>query len=98
MCRRQRGRSDCTRCAQCEQRAGDRCRLCEFRRAEGWRGHLRRRRDVQRRRARLIALAARHALPTMYFYREFANDGGLISYGGFDTDAYRLAGVYAVAS
>jgi putative ABC transport system substrate-binding protein len=47
------------------------------------------------RRAQLIALAARHALPTMYFYREFANDGGLISYGGFDTDAYRLAGVYA---
>jgi putative tryptophan/tyrosine transport system substrate-binding protein len=47
------------------------------------------------RRAQLIALAARHSLPTMYFCREFANDGGLISYGGFDTDAYRLAGVYA---
>jgi putative ABC transport system substrate-binding protein len=47
------------------------------------------------RRAQLIALAARHALPVMYFYREFANDGGLMSYGGFDTDAYRLAGVYA---
>ena len=44
---------------------------------------------------RLIALAARHKLPTMYFYREFANAGGLMSYGGFDTDAYRLAGVYA---
>ena len=59
------------------------------------RGDLRRRRGLQRRRAQLIALAARHTLPTMYFYREFANDGGLISYGGFDTDAYRLAGVYA---
>jgi putative ABC transport system substrate-binding protein len=47
------------------------------------------------RRAQLIALSARHALPVMYFYREFANDGGLMSYGGFDTDAYRLAGVYA---
>jgi putative ABC transport system substrate-binding protein len=46
-------------------------------------------------RARLIALAAQHKLPTMYFYRAFANAGGLISYGGFDTDAYRLAGVYA---
>jgi len=46
-------------------------------------------------RAQLIALAAQHRLPTMYFYREFANDGGLVSYGGFDTDAYRLAGVYA---
>ncbi|HVD83449.1 MAG TPA: ABC transporter substrate binding protein [Bradyrhizobium sp.] len=31
----------------------------------------------------------------MYFYRAFAEAGGLISYGGFDTDAYRLAGVYA---
>lgn len=47
------------------------------------------------RRAQIIALAARYALPTMYFYREFANAGGLISYGGYDTDAYRLAGVYA---
>jgi putative ABC transport system substrate-binding protein len=47
------------------------------------------------RRAQLIALAARHTLPVMFFYREFANDGGLMSYGGFDTDAYRLAGVYA---
>jgi putative ABC transport system substrate-binding protein len=47
------------------------------------------------RRAQLIALAARYSLPVMYFYREFANGGGLISYGGYDTDAYRLAGVYA---
>jgi putative ABC transport system substrate-binding protein len=47
------------------------------------------------RRAQLIALAARYKLPVMYFYREFANAGGLISYGGYDTDAYRLAGVYA---
>jgi putative tryptophan/tyrosine transport system substrate-binding protein len=47
------------------------------------------------RRAQLVALAARHKLPTMYFYRAFAEAGGLISYGGFDTDAYRLAGVYA---
>ena len=47
------------------------------------------------RRKQIIVLAARHKLPTMYFYRAFANDGGLMSYGGFDTDAYRLAGVYA---
>lgn len=47
------------------------------------------------RRRQLIALAAQHALPTMYFYRAFAEDGGLISYGGVDTDAYRLAGNYA---
>ncbi len=47
------------------------------------------------RRREIIELAQRHKLATMYFYREFANAGGLISYGGDDTDAYRLAGVYA---
>jgi putative ABC transport system substrate-binding protein len=47
------------------------------------------------RRAQLISLAAAHRLPTMYFYRAFADAGGLISYGGFDTEAYRLAGAYA---
>jgi ABC-type uncharacterized transport system substrate-binding protein len=47
------------------------------------------------RRHQIIALAAQHALPTMYFYREFAVAGGLISYGGTDTEAYRLAGIYA---
>ena len=47
------------------------------------------------RRHQLIALAAHHAVPTMYFYREFAAAGGLISYGGHDTDAYRVVGVYA---
>lgn len=47
------------------------------------------------RRQQLIALASRYALPTMYFFRAFAESGGLISYGGFDTDAYRLAGAYA---
>lgn len=31
----------------------------------------------------------------MYFYRAFADDGGLISYGGHDTDSYRMAGFYA---
>jgi putative ABC transport system substrate-binding protein len=47
------------------------------------------------RRAQLISLADRHRMPTMYFYRAFTDVGGLISYGGFDTDAYRLAGIYA---
>jgi putative ABC transport system substrate-binding protein len=47
------------------------------------------------RRKQLVALAAQHALPTMYFYRAFADDGGLVSYGGADTEAYRLAGTYA---
>jgi putative ABC transport system substrate-binding protein len=47
------------------------------------------------RRNQLVALAARHAVPAMYFIRDFADAGGLMSYGGNDTEAYRLAGVYA---
>src|SRR5438094_9343756 len=42
----------------------------------------------------LGALTVRHAVPTIYHYREFAAAGGLMSYGGSDTDANRLMGVY----
>jgi putative ABC transport system substrate-binding protein len=47
------------------------------------------------RRGKLVALAAQNKLPTIYYFREFAVDGGLISYGIDLPDAYRLAGVYA---
>jgi putative ABC transport system substrate-binding protein len=46
------------------------------------------------RRDQLVALAARHALPTMYFVREFAAVGGLMSYGTSNADAYHLVGAY----
>jgi ABC-type uncharacterized transport system substrate-binding protein len=46
------------------------------------------------RREKLVALAARHALPTIYHFREFAVAGGLVSYGVDASDAYRLVGVY----
>jgi putative ABC transport system substrate-binding protein len=42
----------------------------------------------------LISLAAHHKMPTMYWRREFAEAGGLASYGTSVTDAYRQAGVY----
>jgi len=42
-----------------------------------------------------IALhAVRHALPTIFQYRESAAAGGLMSYGGNAVDAFRLVGVY----
>jgi putative ABC transport system substrate-binding protein len=45
-------------------------------------------------RAQLVAITARHMLPSIFPYREFAMAGGLMSYGASFDDAYRQAGIY----
>jgi putative tryptophan/tyrosine transport system substrate-binding protein len=46
------------------------------------------------RRDQVVALAARYAVPTMYFQREAVRAGGLISYGASIPDVYRNVGIY----
>jgi putative ABC transport system substrate-binding protein len=47
------------------------------------------------RRSKIASLQVRYAVPTMYDVREFAEAGGLISYGPDLTNAYREAGTYS---
>ena len=47
------------------------------------------------RRQQIIAEAAQRHIPAVYFLREFAESGGLASYGTSLADAYRQAGIYA---
>jgi ABC-type uncharacterized transport system substrate-binding protein len=46
------------------------------------------------RRAQVIALSERHAIPAIYQFREFPVAGGLMSYGANLPDSYRQAGIY----
>jgi putative tryptophan/tyrosine transport system substrate-binding protein len=46
-------------------------------------------------REQIALLAVRHALPTIYFLREYALAGGLMSYGTSIADAHRQVGIYA---
>jgi putative ABC transport system substrate-binding protein len=46
------------------------------------------------RRGLIVALAARHAVPAIYEWREFAEAGGLVSYGTSLVEAYRQQGIY----
>jgi putative ABC transport system substrate-binding protein len=45
--------------------------------------------------SQIVVLAARHAMPALYFRREFAVVGGLMSYGSNAAEGYRVLGVYA---
>jgi putative tryptophan/tyrosine transport system substrate-binding protein len=47
------------------------------------------------RRTQLVALSANHSLPTIYSEREFADAGGLISYGANLAEAFHQVGLYA---
>src|SRR6266480_4518364 len=46
------------------------------------------------RREQIVALAARHAIPTIYAFRQFAESGGLMSYSTNLIEVYRQIGVY----
>jgi putative tryptophan/tyrosine transport system substrate-binding protein len=46
------------------------------------------------RREKLAMLALRHAVPATYPTRDFAEAGGVMTYGGSLSDGYRLAGLY----
>jgi putative ABC transport system substrate-binding protein len=45
-------------------------------------------------RKRIVELAGKYKLPTIYFQKEFVDEGGLMSYGADYTDLYRRAAVY----
>jgi ABC transporter substrate binding protein len=52
-------------------------------------------RDPSIHRDQIVTLAMRHKIPSLFYSREYAAAGGLMSYGASIADSYRQAGVYA---
>ena len=95
MCRpRKSDRTGTHRCRS-GQRSRHRVRLCNVRPTWGWCAVVGTGAFLNSHRERVVALAARYTIPTIYVLREFVTAGGLMSYGPSITDAYRLAGIYA---
>jgi putative ABC transport system substrate-binding protein len=46
------------------------------------------------RREQIVGLAARHAVPAIFDFREFVTAGGFMSYGANLSETYRQAGIY----
>ena len=86
-----RGGIDAGRCARCGRDRARRRRLCA--RPE-WRSGRDGGRVGATHRDLIIALAARHKLPAVYFRRFFVDDGGLISYGPDLLEQFRRAAGY----
>jgi putative ABC transport system substrate-binding protein len=49
---------------------------------------------LQLRRSQIVSLCIRHGVPAIYPWREYAEVGGLISYGPSIREAYRQSGIY----
>jgi putative tryptophan/tyrosine transport system substrate-binding protein len=50
--------------------------------------------NLFRQREQIVRMAMRHAIPAIYQWREYAADGGLVSYGSDLSEAYRLVADY----
>jgi putative ABC transport system substrate-binding protein len=49
---------------------------------------------LNNRRVQIVTQATHHALPAIYPFRDFAEVGGLMSYGSSSTEQFRVTGIY----
>jgi hypothetical protein len=80
---------------QCKHQPRDRCGLRNFCARAAGRGLRRRRPHFRSRRVQMVQLAAHQSIPATYGLRDFAEIGGLMSYGTNIAEAFCQVGVYA---